>query len=87
MVDAFVYDFDNTPKVTDISQTKLDVVGNQLVNISGTFSKENIKIFIGSKQAQVVSSTSDSVVIKTPSNEPGFYPLVIPIGSYGNAKY
>lgn len=84
--DSFFYDYNKTHHVTNISKTKLNVVGNEIITINGTFSSEDIKVYIGSKRAIIISAENGTIQIQTPSNEPGFYPLIIPIDSYGNAK-
>lgn len=86
LIDSFLYDFVNTQKVTRISKTKLSVLGDETITIEGTFFQEIIQVYIGSKLAKIVSSINGTIVVQTPSNEPGFYPLIIPNDSYGNAK-
>ncbi|RMZ95337.1 fibrocystin-L-like isoform X1 [Brachionus plicatilis] len=82
----FFYDYDNTPYVSGISKTKLRVVGEETITINKTFTEENIQVYIGSNLAKILWSTNDSIVIQTPPNKPGFYPLIIPVNSYGNAN-
>ncbi|CAF0814130.1 unnamed protein product, partial [Brachionus calyciflorus] len=84
--DAFFYDYDNTPKVTSVSNKELSVLGDETILINGTFTTTGIQVFIGSKLAKIISNGEGYIQIKTPSMNPGLYPLVIPTGAYGNVK-
>lgn len=84
--DSFFYDYSKTHHVTSISKTKLNVAGNEIITINGTFSSEDIKVYIGPKQARIISAENGTIQIQTPPNEPGFYPLIIPVDSYGYAR-
>lgn len=83
----FFYDSDNTPVVTNISKTKLNILGGELITINGTSLPNPLtKVFIGEQTAKIISSSTTQIVIETPQMGPGVYDLIIPSGSIGNVK-
>ena len=88
IVQEFLYDAVNTPVITVISPTRLSVLGNELIRVTGvdlplTYSN----VLIGSsKQVTIINSTNTQLIIQSPSLPPGLYDLILFIDSIGNVK-
>ena len=62
-------------------------LGNETITIDGSnFPNPISKVAIGSVDAEILSSTSTQITIKSPKMNPGVYKLSICIGSLGFAK-
>ncbi|CAF0756351.1 unnamed protein product [Brachionus calyciflorus] len=84
--EKFTYDFSNTPQVSSVNPAVLNVLGGEIINITGTnFPVPLRSITIGSNRVRVISSSSTLIQIVSPSLNPGLYDIVIPTGSLGNA--
>ncbi|CAF0710276.1 unnamed protein product [Brachionus calyciflorus] len=87
LLDKFLYDYTNSPKITNVSPNILSVLGNEIVTIQGTNLPVPIgSINIGNQRVRVLSNTMTEIKIETPKMNPGVYELLIPHGDLGNIK-
>ena len=88
----FTYDAANTPVVNSITPSVLSVLGGETITITGsnlpTQALETLRtVSFGKQECDILSSTSQTLVIKSPALPPSLYDLKIPVQSLGNAKY
>lgn len=85
-IDKFFYDYDNTPKITDLSPNELNVLGDEIIICKGVNLPICQTIKIGDKIVNVISSNDTSIVFKSPKMNPGLYNLIISSNQLGYVK-
>ena len=74
--------------MTSVSPNVLSVLGNETITITGNnFPNPLGKIMIGDAEVELISSSSNTITVKSPQMSPGIYKLSIYVGSLGYAKY
>lgn len=73
----FTYDVINTPNILSITPTRVTMNPDQLTIAGTLFGNASVSVFIGSTQANVVSSSQNQIVANLPNMPPGLYPVKV----------